>query len=180
VNILLAWLLADFITGLIHWAEDKFLNNPSRIKFLETVRLDNDLHHDRPAAICSFSWWENINTTAPITIPLAMVLWYLNAPEVIWLAAFFATFANLVHRWGHERQSKLNPVIKYLQRTGLFISFRHHAVHHYDDNGVIEKKDTSKHFCPMTNWLNPALDKIRFFKFLEHVVGGGLWRREKD
>lgn len=169
LTVLLAWLLADFMSGIIHWAEDKMLNTPQRFKFLEAVRKDNDLHHLHPTAMTRWSLWENINTTAVITIPLTLLLLLIGAPMILWLGVFFATFANIVHRFAHLPRHKVGWVFRYLQYVGLFLSLDHHARHHWDESGLIPKKETTQRYCPMTNWLNPILDRLQFFRFLEYL-----------
>jgi hypothetical protein len=170
--LLYAWLLADFISGLVHWAEDRVLLNETRFKFLNQIKADNDLHHKRPAALTQFSLWENINTSAYFAWPLALVLLLAGAPNVITLAVFFASFGNAVHRYAHMPKAKVPRLIRLFQRTGFFISFDHHTRHHFDENGRIEKEDTTIRYCPMSNWVNPILDKVRFFYFLEWAIRG--------
>jgi hypothetical protein len=46
-----------------------------------------------------------------------------------------------------------------LQRVGLLQSRRHHAEHH--------KNPYSVKFCTTTDWLNPILDAVRFWRALE-------------
>lgn len=170
MTILFAWLLADFLTGLVHFAQDRLLLEPSRFLFINRIKLDNDLHHAKPAAMTRFSMWENINTSAPYTIPVAGCLFLLGCPTVIWLALFFASFANLVHRFAHLPKAKVPPLVKAVQWTGLFITFDHHHVHHFDKNGTIKKEVTTVRFCPMTNWLNPILDKVGLFMFIARML----------
>lgn len=170
MTILFAWLLADLISGIAHWAEDRLLISPSRFKFLEILRADNDLHHSEPAAMLKFTISENINTSVVIAWPLSLFCYMMSFPTVIWLAVFFASFGNLVHRFAHTPPRKLNSIVRFFQKTGLLLSFGHHFAHHFDSDGVIEKKNSQIRFCVMTNWLNPLLDKIRFFRFLEWLV----------
>lgn len=167
--ILLAWLLADFVTGIVHWAQDKLLNE-STFKFLNRVKADNELHHERPAAMLRGSWWENIDTSAPFLWPLGIVLIAAGCPPVVYLTVFFASIANIIHRFAHTPKAQLSMPVRLIQTTGLFISFDHHAKHHYDANGVIKKENTTIRYCPMTNWLNPILDALHFFQFLEMAV----------
>ena len=172
LTILGAWLLADFATGIVHWAEDKFLDREFKISFLNQLRADNDLHHSKPAALIRYTYWENINTSAPFTLPSAAILFAVGAPAWLCLAVFFGTFANLVHRFSHTPQGRLPKWIRFMQRTGLFISIPHHAKHHFDAKGLVTKENSTRHYCPMTNWLNPWLDRLRFFHLLEWCLKG--------
>jgi hypothetical protein len=171
VVILFAWLLADFIAGVLHWAEDKLLLNPSRSRLIEMIRQDNILHHDRPGAICSFSYWDNIRVSAMVTLPMATILLLMGAPTLAWLTAFFLTFGNLTHRLAHEPKGRLHPIIRLLQKIGLLLSFKQHWQHHFGETGIVSKEEASHRYCPMSNWLNPILDKIKFFQFLDRMFG---------
>lgn len=169
MTIILAWLFADFISGVVHWIEDKVLVAPSRYSFLNALRVDNDLHHRSPAAMLKLTPAENIQESVLIAWPLAAILFILGIPTIIWLGVFFASFANFVHRLAHQPPGRVNRLVRFLQKTGLFISAEHHLRHHFNSKGLIAKENTTIHYCPMTNWLNPALDKIRFFYFLERI-----------
>ncbi len=171
--ILLAWLLADFISGIVHWWEDRALKGVSRFEFINGVRADNDRHHRTPRSLTETSWWENINTTAPFAWVLTAILFAIGAPAVITLAVFFLSFGNLVHRWSHENKRSLPLPVVWAQKIGLFISPSHHAGHHFYMGNVVSREDSSIRFCVMSNWLNPVLDKIRFFNILERIVS---WR----
>jgi hypothetical protein len=170
LEILGAWFLADFLTGVVHWYEDRMLTDDSRFKFLREAAADNELHHNYPYALCRVSFWENINTSAVITLPLSLILFLIDAPMILWLAVFFATFGNLIHRFAHERFVRVTKWIREVQRMGLFLSFRHHASHHYLRGETLMREDASKNYCAMTDWLNPILDGIKFWKLLEFIL----------
>tara|TARA_R110000868_G_scaffold202754_3_gene450526 strand:- start:751 stop:1281 length:531 start_codon:yes stop_codon:yes gene_type:complete len=168
--ILLAWMLADFITGVVHWFEDKYLHEGSRFKFIDGITKDNIKHHNYPHALCIGSLWSNINTSLAITIPLTIVLIYLGAQEVIYLAVAFASFGNIIHRYSHEHKRNVPVAIRWIQATGFMISQCQHGEHHFNETGVIGKDDTTKRYCVMTSWLNPILDYINFFGTLEIII----------
>lgn len=169
-TILVAWLLADLLSGIVHWAEDRLLNHESRFKFLNGIKADNDLHHARPTAMTMFSVWQNLNTTAVYTVPVALVLLLLDVPTLLWLTIFFASFGNLTHRWAHLPRHRVGSVIRILQRTGILISANQHNRHHFVRGKVVAKEDSKLCFCTMSGWLNPILDTIGFFKFLSFLA----------
>lgn len=171
MSIILAWLLADFISGLAHWAEDKLLVNPSRWGFLEGIRLDNTLHHEKPAAMLKFTLWQNINTTAYWTLPIAAILFVFGAPIVIWLAMVFVTFGNIIHRFAHypPHAKQMPLIVRWLQYSGAWLGYYHHFHHHFGNGLRLKKEESVQHYCVMSNWLNPVLDKIKFWKMLEAV-----------
>lgn len=173
MTVLLAWLLADFISGIVHWWEDRALVGASRFKFLNDVRSDNERHHKMPGYLLRYSWWGNINTTAPIAWALAILLYLVGAPHLFVYTFSFIGLGNLIHRWAHEHPKKLQFWIVFLQKTGLFISPAHHEQHHYDDSKRLSRQDSHRRYCVMTSWLNPALDRIHFWQFLERFFKRG-------
>ena len=76
---------------------------------------------------------------------------------VIAFTALFVFCTNQFHKWAHTK----NPAgwVRLLQRAGLILSPEHHAVHH--------AAPRDKYYCITVGWMNPLLDKIRFFRFLE-------------
>jgi hypothetical protein len=166
-----SWLLADFLTGLVHWWEDRAIVGASRFKFINGVRADNERHHDMPGWFLRYSWWGNINTTAPFALSLSLILFITGAPVIMWLTTLFLSFGNLVHRWAHEPPGKLPRVITLLQRTGILLSYHHHAEHHFDpmSGRLLSRERSYRRYCVMTSWLNPILDGIGFFNFLNRV-----------
>lgn len=171
IDIFLAWLLADFLSGVGHWWQDRVLRGTSRVGFVNKLHHDNLLHHNQPAAMLDGNWFENINTTLPLTLPAALILYIAGADRVLWLAVVFVGFANLVHRFAHQRHRRLIWPVRALQWTGLFIPFEHHHAHHYDSFGRVAKEYTDGRYCVMTDWLNPVLDGVGFWKKLERVCG---------
>lgn len=172
---LLAWILADFISGVIHWWEDKVLQ-PSKSHVLETIRKDNELHHSKPGAMLKLPMWDNVETSCMIGWPIAFILGMMGAPEVICIAIFYASFANLVHRFAHMRKP-MWP-IRSLQMVGIFQSPAHHWEHHHakawDDFGgyfyyLTQRQESKRRYCVMTDWLNPVLDWVGFWRLLERI-----------
>jgi len=175
MTILLAWILADFISGIVHWYEDKILVGFQRNRFLDQIRKDNELHHEKPGAMLQLSAFQNIETSL-IAIPIAFALWVFGAPDVVSLAVFFSTFGNLIHRWTHQR--RLIWPIRALKMIGLFQSKDHHWAHHHDAHGSMKsfvirpnkKEEATERYCVMTDWLNPILDRVGFWDILEKAA----------
>lgn len=166
-----AWLLADLLSGIVHWSEDRLLDDRwSDHWLLGPIKADNDLHHAKPTAMLKYSFVMNVSNSAPIAIVLSIALWTIGAPLWLWLGVGMTSVANLVHRFAHTPDFRLWSVVRFLQRTGFFISHQHHREHHFSKQGLVRKEDTTGRYCPMTNWLNPALDRIRFWYWLERLL----------
>lgn len=170
MTILFAWLLADFISGLVHWWEDRANTATSKWEFLNGVRRDNERHHNSPGFFLRYTYWENMNTTAILAWPLALLFLLVGAHFLAWTYLFLG-FGNLVHRFAHEPPLKRWRVITLLQRTGLFISYHQHAEHHFDEHTgkLLSREESYRRYCVMTSWLNPILDGIGFWKLLERL-----------
>lgn len=170
LTIIFAWLMADFIVGFVHWYEDRCLNEKSTNKIVREILRANDLHHTEPMAMTKLSLWENLNTSFYIGMPVVVISFFVNAPHVVTLAFFIACFGNLFHKWSHLPKQKLNIFIRGAMALGLIQTRAQHRKHHYDNKGIILRKDARSDYCVMTPYLNPILDKIQFFKTLEKIL----------
>jgi len=156
---LCGWLLADFIGGLLHWWEER-IGKPTNRWIDKWVLEPNDLHHTDPMDFTKTPFWAR-NSTTFIAAGVISVIWlWLFGPSVVW---FFATFGgmmmNEVHLWTHKRQGGW---IEVFQKTGVIQSGRSHAVHH--------KPPQNRNFCILTDWLNPILEKLKFWQRLERAL----------
>lgn len=169
VLVLSSWLAADFLTGVFHWFEDKYLLGGT-LNFLDSIAEDNDLHHRKPTAMLLSTGWTNMKSSAAAAWPASLACWWFGMPAFVWLTLFFVAFGNLIHRWSHRPKSQLPRWIRAMQELGLFISQEHHDEHHRSMKQLIPKHLAGCKFCGMTDWLNPALDAIRFWDGLECLV----------
>lgn len=170
LQLLIAWLLADFITGVFHWFEDRYLDGNASLEFARGVATDNVLHHDKPTAMLLNSKWENMRSAAVFAWPIAFFAWEFGAPLWLWLGLALTAFGNLVHRFAHTPYRQLPRWIRGLQEFGLFISRDHHATHHYAMGQRITKANAAQAYCPMTDWMNPILDRLRFWSGAERLA----------
>lgn len=166
-----AWILADFVSGLIHWfadtygADDTPLFGPWLIKPFRQ-------HHQYARDICTHNLVLTIGNSCTGAAPLQVGLLYLllRAEDVSITSAALAFVFNLftmamvatnvLHKWAHAE--KTNWLISRLQRARVFLSPAHHNLHHtqpFDSN-----------YCITNGWLNPLLERIRFFRTLEATL----------
>jgi biotin transporter BioY len=166
-----AWVLADFVSGLIHWfadtygADDTPLFGPWLIKPFRQ-------HHLYPRDICTHGLVLAIGNTCTLAVPLHLGVLYLMVTDEevsntraflslafnLFLIAMVAT--NILHKWAHAERT--NWVISRLQRSRVFLSPAHHHLHH--------TKPFDSYYCITNGWLNPLLEKIRFFRSLEATL----------
>jgi hypothetical protein len=166
LQIIIGFFLADVITGIFHWFEDSYLDYCIDIPILSGIAKDNEMHHYFPRSIISYSYWENINVTFPLTVSILFILYLLNKSlfkHVYLIAsfAFFSIISNLLHRFSHMRECENNQVINFLQSTGILCPHKHHSIHHI--------KDAEK-YCIITVYCNYILDSIYFWRALEYTI----------
>ncbi|MEQ1828042.1 MAG: fatty acid desaturase CarF family protein [Pirellula sp.] len=169
--IIAAWLMADFLSGFWHWLEDRYFDVSWPIVG-DYIAKPNQLHHAQPSAFLNQSYWSR-NYTTIIPAGVALVLLIVCAPTsfrayisewcdgLSWycLVILFVSQANEIHAWAHQR---CNPTILALQETGLLQSPKHHGQHH---RSPFEVK-----YCVMSDWLNPILDLVGFWRALEWLL----------
>jgi ubiquitin-conjugating enzyme E2 variant len=52
--------------------------------------------------------------------------------------------------------------VRALQRARLILSPEHHAIHH--------AAPQDKYYCITVGWMNPVLERLRFFAFCEWTI----------
>jgi ubiquitin-conjugating enzyme E2 variant len=156
--ILSAWLAADLATGIVHWIEDRY-GDPAWPILGQFVVQPNIRHHAEPRAFLQGDYWTRNWTTLLPTAAIAIAAMIAGQTWIAIVAAF-ASQANEIHGWAHQRCSR---PIRGLQLLGVLSSPDGHAAHH--------SSPFSSDFCVMSDWLNPALSAIGFWRALESVVG---------
>jgi ubiquitin-conjugating enzyme E2 variant len=161
-QIVLGWLLADFLGGVFHWWEDR-IGNPNTPIIGKWIVIPNRLHHDKPLYfIQNGTFWSRNRALIVLSLIVgtALSLVFGFSPFIAALMIGGA-FTNEVHAWAH-RPSKAPKWVRVLQETGLLQSPKGHAKHH--------KPPLDKNYCILTDLLNPFLDKMKFFPRLERVL----------
>lgn len=147
IKVLLLTLLADFVSGFIHWLEDVYAKPGMR--FIHQIAVDNQLHHTRPRELLKKSWWHSSWDIVLACVVLIASTWWFNA--LSWEVVLFSvliTNANQIHKWSQAAQILQGP--------------RQHSKHHSGDKNT--------HYCVMTNVLNPLLEKVHFWRGLENLL----------
>ncbi len=161
-QILLLWLLADFITGLVHWWQDAY-GNPTWPIVGKYVVVPNLNHHKNPRGMLKDKYWTRVGASVITAILLITIFWFCgwHSWRMI-LCLAFTTQGNHIHAMAHRTKKENGPVIMFLQKLGIFQNRKMHGWHHkapYDTN-----------FFILTDYLNPLFNKIRFFERLEKLV----------
>jgi ubiquitin-conjugating enzyme E2 variant len=79
-----------------------------------------------------------------------------------WFVAILGGNANIVHQWAHMFPNEKPAVVNWLQKVGVIQRPHNHARHH--------TKPETRAYCTYTPWLNPFLDRIRFWFTIEAIL----------
>jgi hypothetical protein len=158
---------ADFASGLLHWAADTWGRADLPV-IGRRILVPFRVHHINPDDFLRRRFLDTNGDVAAISVPLLLGL--LAMPlESTWqrtvalsgLAFCVAGgMTNQIHQWAHMPSPP--GLVRVLQRLGLFLGPREHAVHH--------QRPYHGHYCITTGWCNRLLDRIAFFRRLEAAI----------
>jgi hypothetical protein len=169
VSMLGGYLFADFVSGLVHWAGDTVGDESTPFlgpNFVTPFRQ----HHVDPMAITHHDFIETNGNSSIVALPVLFALvcatprhggWLLWLEMVVASTAFFIFCTNQFHKWAHAARTP--AVVRWAQHGGLILSPWHHARHHAAPH--------DRDYCITAGWLNPVLNRMRFFRACEAVVG---------
>ena len=164
-GILAGYLLADFVAGTVHWIADRHFDPETPWigpLLIEPFRA----HHDDPLSITRHDFFEVLGNNALVAIPAALALCFVPQPEAalghfaiaLGLAGSFAAVAtNLFHAWAHAPRPP--RFARLLHALALILTPARHALHH--------RAAHDRAYCVTSGWLNPLLDRTRFFARLD-------------
>ena len=162
----LAYLAADFFSGLVHAVCDNLGSVDTPIvgqKFIRSFRE----HHTDPLDMTRGDFVrvnaDNFLVCLPVLIPC--VLW-LDESDHLHVATFVLTLTGLVimtnqiHKWAHVARigEPVPALVRTLQRRGVILSPEHHQVHH------TAPYDT--HYCITSGITNGPLARMGFWPVL--------------
>lgn len=166
----------DFITGVVHWACDRFGDATTPVFGPLLIKAFRE-HHLNPEEMVDHDWVETNGEPCVLTA-LALIVLTILAPHVesglaaagvtfVWTMAVVGAWANEIHKWAHMSQAP--ALARLLQRVGLALRPKEHACHHRPphDSG----------YCISTGWMNPLLDRLGLWSRLERFLKRTTWRR---
>jgi hypothetical protein len=161
----------DFISGIVHWAADTYGSEDMRVIGPSLVKPFR-LHHIYPRDICTHGLVETTGNVCILAVPalsgFLCLMWF--KPDSVVLAFSAVSFAlmaaatvatNQFHKWAHQESP--SAFARWLQRKRLVLEPQHHKRHHTQPFDV--------NYCITNGWLNPLLNKLKFFRRLEAVIG---------
>ena len=162
VQAVLIVLLVDFLSGLVHWAEDTFWTEDTPIVGRWVV-APNALHHVDGSAFVARSW---LGSSWDLLLAGVLVLaWCAASGHLGWQAWLFVLVgvnANQFHKWAHAPRGQVPAPVRWLQRARILQPPAHHAGHH--------RGGKNTRYCVVTVLLDPLLDRSGFWRALEAVL----------
>ena len=162
----------DFMSGMVHWAADTYGHDDTPLLGPSFIRAFRQ-HHVYPRDICAHNFVSVVGNTCIFAVPvlsLGLLLVWLG-PVAWWRAFAFFTIAvmtgvtvatNQFHKWAH--QERVSRFVSWMQQMRLVLSPHHHQLHH--------SSPFNSNYCITNGWLNPALERIKFFRGLEFALRG--------
>ncbi len=179
--LLLSYIAADFVSGLVHWAADTWGTPDWPVIGKALIRPFRE-HHVDQLAITRHDFIETNGNNCAISIPVAVGVALLpQGRELVgnffgavftFGMLFFVFLTNQFHKWSHTARPP--AIITWLQRWHLILPRDHHRIHH--------AAPYTKYYCITVGWMNEPLHRLRFYPFMEWLVSGitGLVPREDD
>ena len=171
-----SWICADFLSGLYHWVQDRYMSPDSRFRWVSLVASDNEQHHAKPTQMTIKPYLETVAYSLMAAAPVLLLMFLLLEPgpfkQFAMLTIGFLASANMVHRLAHTPASKLPDWVVWLQSTGFFLPPDQHEMHHrsWATRKLVDKEQARHRYCAMSGWVNPVLDQVRFFDHLESFL----------
>jgi plasmanylethanolamine desaturase len=167
-----AVLVADAVSGFVHWAEDAYARKDTPI-IGRLIGQANIEHHIKPRAFVARSYLASSWDLILVSILVVAGAWYvdrLSWPVIVFAIA--AANANQIHKWAHSAPHENGRLVTLLQRAKVLQTQRHHGRHHSGN------KDS--YYCSITNLLNPVLERIKLWRGLEkfNAMVFGLQRKQ--
>lgn len=161
-QVLVGYLLADFIMGIFHWIKDTYFG-PFTPIIGKTFIWGSRLHHARPRHVIEFTDRELFTSSALWTLSWMAPLMYMTGISIFNVVLFLTICVNdIVHKYAHMLDTERPYLATLLQQIRIIQSHDDHYEHHVCPHEI--------NYCPITPYVNPVLEKINFWKRLENIV----------
>lgn len=167
LQLFLAALTADFLSGLVHFLGDNPVSNSPWLNKWFYKNFYN--HHLDPVEMTRHNF---LDTNGLNAIGVCMIifpgLYFLPTPHdllslnlyvFVLFLCLMLFLTNQIHKWAHS--NKPPKLVRILQRNNFILNPRNHIKHHI-------KHD--RYYCITTGWCNKFFFKIQFW---EKITGLG-------
>jgi len=165
----LAYLVADFLSGFVHLLADSFGSYETPIlgpNFVQPFRE----HHIDPKGIVGNDFVDANGNNSLASLPFMLIVWVIVPLETWYYGYLFGTFfvfmclaaflTNQFHKWAHMDTPP--AFVGWLQERGVILSREHHDIHH--------ESPYDTYYCITAGFWNPLLDRTRFFERAERLI----------
>lgn len=160
-QLLIGWLLADLLSGIFHWWQDRF-SSESWLVIGAWLIAPARLHHIKPLFFLQNNFMQRTRASIIAAGLLGAIWWYVAGPSVVLFTTVIGlSLATEVHRLTHAPKLA-GPVLSVLQEIGIIQSVKGHALHH--------RPPQNRNFCALTDWLNPALEAMDVWNRAERLL----------
>jgi len=156
----LATILADLISGHVHWLADAYAPYSSAFE-------DFEVHHLYPAQMTKYPNEYTLYEVSLLTLALHLPLLVGLRPTLLAALTLLQAFAT---NWHHKNAHRASPcaLARALQFAGLAITSKHHSKHH-EDLGHLGVR-----YCITTGACNALLDYLGYWRRLERLAYSSL------
>lgn len=165
-------MLADFAAGVVHWIEDAYFDADTPV-IGPLVIKPNIVHHHLPRYFTRLNWWQSSADLMGVGLLLLGTGWWFGFLSwQLWLFVAISVNANQVHKWSHRTRAENGRLISFFQDIRVLQTPRNHARHHTDPKNT--------YYCPVTNLVNPLLERVKFWERVEHLIERMTGLRHRD
>jgi len=158
LQILAGIIITDFVSGVLHFLQDNFIKEEWPI--VGMIAKDGRIHHESPMKFTESNFIKR-SWYVTLTAFLIFILW-VSIFGLSWFIATALIFGSIIVEIQYYTHVEKIPMwVKPLHKIGVFQSPKHHESHHTSWDGQ---------YCVVTDWLNPILNHIGFWKFLKRVL----------
>lgn len=162
INVVLGYLLADFIMGVYHWIKDTYFS-PYTPLIGKTLVWGSRLHHIRPRFVCEFDDTDLFYSSAKWTLIWMGPLFLAFGLTPFLLSLFIVISLNdVIHKYAHMYDNERPAFVTTLQKLYILQTYEEHHQHHMLPHDV--------NYCPITPYLNVVLEKVNFWRRLEQFI----------
>jgi len=164
----LAMIVADLLSGLLHWGCDTWGTLDTPLIGKNLIRSFRE-HHVDPMAITRHPFPETNGNSLIVMLPLVVSLSFCRIDPAaaqpflitfLSVLALFVSFTNQIHKWAHTYQPPW--IVTKLQNCHIILESKNHNYHHFSPY--------DRDYCITTGWLNPVFQQFELWKKMEVAI----------
>lgn len=172
-QIIFGILLADLISGFIHFAQDNL--GSSETPIFGSIIHDGRSHHRDPDAFLRSRPLDRSSKAIGLSMFAGGILALIFGPQIWVISATLAGALMIeIQVLAHRPKYKIPKWAQVLQWIGIIQRGSQHSAHHAGDGDIADDgpyiPPVIKCYCVITNWLNPILDRTQLWPWLYRIT----------